>query len=90
LERLHRRPNRPAAGQQLARRFGEAAAQRAESLEADCDLGAGVDEVVQNPATGCSGLPYTTASSGSMSRRDVKIGQGTTSPSPQIELMLDS
>jgi len=40
VEPLQRRPQRPAAGQQLARRFGEAEAQGAQPLEADLDRGA--------------------------------------------------
>jgi hypothetical protein len=39
--RLHRRPDRPAAGQEFARRLGEPAAERPESLERDPNLGTG-------------------------------------------------
>jgi hypothetical protein len=43
---------------------------------------------MQKPATGCFSLPYTTASSGSMSRRDVYAGHGTVSSSPTMEFRL--
>src|SRR5512136_3253946 len=46
MEPLQRRPQWPAAGQQLARRFSESAAQAAQTFEADLDLGARIDEVV--------------------------------------------
>jgi hypothetical protein len=46
VELLQCRPQRPTAGQQPARRFGEAAAQRAQPFEADLDLGVRIDEVV--------------------------------------------